>query len=56
MCTGDHGLRRGRMSHKDTSMTTAAVARSFGIKRPRLTKLLDESEARVILLVALTGH
>ena len=31
-------------------------AQSFIIKRPRLTKLLDDSEARIILLVAPAGY
>jgi len=31
-------------------------ARSFIIKRPRLTKLLDESEARILLLLAPAGY
>jgi ATP/maltotriose-dependent transcriptional regulator MalT len=35
---------------------TPAIARSFVIKRPRLTTLLDESEARIILLVAPAGY
>jgi ATP/maltotriose-dependent transcriptional regulator MalT len=36
--------------------TTHGRAPSFIIKRPRLTKLLDESEARIILLVAPAGY
>jgi ATP/maltotriose-dependent transcriptional regulator MalT len=36
--------------------TTRPLAQSFIIKRPRLTKLLDESEARIILLVAPAGY
>ena len=35
--------------------TTVAAAQRHIIERPRLTKLLDESTARVILLVALIG-
>ena len=34
----------------------AAVGRDHIIKRPRLTRLLDETEARVILLVAPAGY
>ena len=37
-------------------VTTQPPARNFIIKRPRLTKLLDESEARIILLVAPAGY
>jgi LuxR family transcriptional regulator, maltose regulon positive regulatory protein len=37
-------------------VTTHGRAPSFIIKRPRLTKLLDESEARIILLVAPAGY
>src|SRR5258708_24693054 len=36
--------------------TTRPRGQSFIIKRPRLTKLLDESEARIILLVAPAGY
>src|SRR6266542_3079346 len=38
------------------TVTTHPRARSFIIKRPRLTKLLDESEARVLLLLAPAGY
>ena len=34
----------------------AEVGRDHIIKRPRLTRLLDETEARVILLVAPAGY
>jgi LuxR family maltose regulon positive regulatory protein len=37
-------------------VSTPAKAPSYIIKRPRLTKLLDESEARIILLVAPAGY
>ncbi len=43
------------MEHEGTG-TTQPPAQSFIIKRPRLTKLLDESEARIILLVAPAGY
>ena len=43
------------MDHEGTG-TARPVAQSFIIKRPRLTKLLDESEARIILLVAPAGY
>ncbi len=43
------------MEHEGT-VTTQPPARNFIIKRPRLTKLLDESEARIILLVAPAGY
>src|SRR3981081_1602172 len=36
--------------------TTRPAAQSYIIKRPRLTKLLDESEARIILLCAPAGY
>jgi LuxR family transcriptional regulator, maltose regulon positive regulatory protein len=36
--------------------TTLPTAQSYIIKRPRLTKLLDESEARIILLCAPAGY
>src|SRR3989442_15836309 len=38
------------------SVTTQPRAQSYIIKRPRLTKLLDESGARIILLVAPAGY
>jgi DNA-binding CsgD family transcriptional regulator/tetratricopeptide (TPR) repeat protein len=38
------------------TVTTQPQGQSFIIKRPRLTKLLDESEARIILLVAPAGY
>jgi ATP/maltotriose-dependent transcriptional regulator MalT len=38
------------------TVTTHPRARSFIIKRPRLTKLLDESGARVLLLLAPAGY
>ena len=38
------------------TVTTHSRAQSFIIKRPRLTKLLDESEARIVLLVAPAGY
>src|SRR2546430_3498897 len=37
-------------------VTTRPAAQSYIIKRPRLTKLLDEAEARIILLVAPAGY
>jgi len=37
-------------------VTTRANAHSYIIKRPRLTRLLDESEARIILLCAPAGY
>jgi len=43
------------MEHEGT-FTTYGRAPSFIIKRPRLTKLLDEAEARIILLVAPAGY
>ena len=43
------------MEHEGTAPTHSR-AQSFIIKRPRLTKLLDESEARIILLVAPAGY
>ena len=41
---------------REGTVTTQRQAPSYIIKRPRLTKLLDESEARVILLVAPAGY
>ncbi len=38
------------------TVTTQPLGQSFIIKRPRLTKLLDESGARIILLVAPAGY
>src|SRR3989441_11885054 len=38
------------------SVTTQPRAQSYIIKRPRLTKLLDESGARIILLCAPAGY
>ena len=37
-------------------VTTRPAAQSTIIKRPRLTKLLDESEARIMLLCAPAGY
>src|SRR5947209_10388695 len=37
-------------------VTTRPAAQSYIIKRPRLTRLLDESEARIILLLAPAGY
>src|SRR3954452_12048567 len=37
-------------------VTTRPTAHSYIIKRPGLTKLLDESEARIILLCAPAGY
>src|SRR5438105_9444974 len=37
-------------------VTSRPAAQSYIIKRPRLTKLLDESEARIILLCAPAGY
>jgi LuxR family transcriptional regulator, maltose regulon positive regulatory protein len=37
-------------------VATRPAAQSYIIKRPRLTKLLDESEARIILLCAPAGY
>jgi len=41
---------------REGTATTRPHAQSYIIKRPRLTKLLDESEARIILLVAPAGY
>jgi DNA-binding CsgD family transcriptional regulator len=41
---------------REGTVTTHGRAPSFIIKRPRLTKLLDDSEARIILLVAPAGY
>ena len=43
------------MEHEGT-VTTQPPAPNCIIKRPRLTKLLDESEARIVLLVAPAGY
>src|SRR2546422_5758415 len=40
----------------ERTITTQPKAQSYIIKRPRLTRLLDESEARVILLCAPAGY
>src|SRR5215210_9380425 len=40
----------------DVTSTEALPGRRHIIKRPRLTRLLDECEARVILLVAPAGY
>ena len=37
-------------------VTTRPKGQSYIIKRPRLTRLLDESEARIILLCAPAGY
>jgi ATP/maltotriose-dependent transcriptional regulator MalT len=39
-----------------TPATAAGAARRRIIKRPRLTRMLDESGARIILLVAPAGY
>src|SRR5437868_7459290 len=41
---------------REGTVTTHGRAPSYIIKRPRLTKLLDESEARIILLCAPAGY
>src|SRR5438045_3783757 len=41
---------------EEGTVMTQPRARSFIIKRPRLTKILDESEARILLLVAPAGY
>src|SRR5579859_3398808 len=41
---------------EEGTVTTRPRTRSFIIKRPRLTKILDESEARILLLVAPAGY
>lgn len=41
---------------KEGTVTTQSRTRSFIIKRPRLTKILDDSEARILLLVAPAGY
>jgi LuxR family maltose regulon positive regulatory protein len=41
---------------KDEMAEIAAPAQRHIIKRPRLTKLLDEAEARIVLLVAPAGY
>ena len=55
--------RRGRVKKRDCSPreptregTGLAEQRRHIVKRPRLTRLLDESEARIILLVAPAGY
>src|SRR5690348_12142619 len=40
----------------ERSPTTQIAAASHIIKRPRLTKILDETEARIILLCAPAGY
>ena len=40
----------------ESVVTTRPAGQSYIIKRPRLTKLLDESEARIILLCAPAGY
>ena len=40
----------------ETSSPAAAVSRRRIIKRPRLTRMLDKSGARIILLVAPAGY
>lgn len=41
---------------REGTATTRPLAQSFIIKRPRLTRLLDESEARIIMLIAPAGY
>ncbi len=41
---------------REGTVTTHPPARNYIIKRPRLTKLLDESGARIILLLAPAGY
>jgi hypothetical protein len=45
-----------RLTMEETTALAAAAARRHIIKRPRLTRLLDETEARIILLVAPAGY
>ena len=41
---------------KEEMAEIVAPAQRHIIKRPRLTKLLDEAEARIVLLVAHSGY
>ena len=50
------GRRRPATEKGEGTATTLPTAQSYIIKRPRLTKLLDESEARIILLCAPAGY
>src|SRR6266550_6737795 len=50
------GRRRPTTEKGEGTATTLPTAQSYIIKRPRLTKLLDESEARIILLCAPAGY
>ena len=44
------------LTMEETTALAAAAARRHIIKRPRLTRLLDDTEARIILLVAPAGY
>src|SRR5205814_923249 len=48
--------RRPEAGMEQGTVTTQPHGQSFIIKRPRLTKLLDESGARIILLLAPAGY
>src|SRR6266550_1415028 len=50
------GRRRPTTEKGEGTATTLPTAQSYIIKRPRLTRLLDESEARIILLCAPAGY
>src|SRR5207248_10760998 len=41
---------------REATVTAQPAAQSYIIKRPRLTKLLDETDARIILLCAPAGY
>ena len=49
-------MAEGTMTMQDDAAVGAVAAPSHIIKRPRLTKILDETEARIILLCAPAGY
>ncbi|HEY3543193.1 MAG TPA: LuxR C-terminal-related transcriptional regulator [Gaiellaceae bacterium] len=49
-------MAEGAMTMQDDAAIGAVAAPSHIIKRPRLTKILDETEARIILLCAPAGY
>src|SRR5437763_13806141 len=55
-CGKTSGRRRPTDRLEEGLVATRPKGQSYIIKRPRLTKLLDESEARIILLCAPAGY
>jgi ATP/maltotriose-dependent transcriptional regulator MalT len=53
---GPHGGQLTAVLEMDDYEQAQAAGRQYIIKRPRLTRLLDESESRILMLVAPAGY